>query len=145
MERYLESKIAFDQEKNKIWSSLPEQPPIKLPKKKMGQPWFDREMEDKQAGFLPKDENGDLIWDMEERIAKLRMEEKEELQRQEAEEAKAKKEEEVKGGKEKEKPKKPWEELVIDEDKLVAKWTGQEGLIVPEGVYQPKEKAYPGL
>ena len=134
-ERYFEAKAVFDAEKVKHWQDIPEAPPNTLPKPELRQPWFDRVMEEQQAMFLPKDENGKPDWNFEEKMQKLKLEE-EEVKKKQGQEAKAKEQSEDKKEKEKERKR----ELIVDEDKFVRKLLGKGELIVPAGVYQPKKK-----
>ena len=141
LEKYKTLKSTFDEEKMKpqYWDSIPEKPPNQLPKIELGQPWFDREMEEQMMVILrPEEEQRVKEIEMEDMMAvqKLRDEREERRKKEKEEEG----EEEGKGkgkGKKGEGPR-----VKIDEEKFVRKILGKEGLIVPPGLAMGVKSLY---
>ena len=117
LKQYHETKALWDAEKEEHWQSIPECRPRDLPREELPVPWFDTELLEQQKVFLTKDSGEER--GLEKLVKELKLAEKEE-----------------EGKKGEESKKYP----IVDEDKLVKKLLGIEGLIVPSGLVEGGKK-----
>ena len=119
LKAYHATKALWDAEIANQWQYIPECRPCDLPKDEIPVPWFDREMEEQQRAFytgVEEDEESEVT----KMLRELKVKEQEEVRVKQAD-----------GGK-----KYP----VVDEEKLVKKLLGTEGLVVPSGLVEGGKK-----
>ncbi|KAL9101100.1 MAG: hypothetical protein Q9163_003615 [Psora crenata] len=139
MAAFYEAKDRCDKIKMQCWNSIPEDPPNKYPKKPREKPWWDKEEEEQWAKLgLPIDlEHG--VDNLSALLSGQNLSEEREAKGASKEgntdrkDGKKKNKEEKEEGNVQVEPEDE-EEEGIDVDRLLAMWTGQDGLVVPPGL-----------
>ncbi|KAL9124962.1 MAG: hypothetical protein Q9217_005770 [Psora testacea] len=128
---YWEAKDRYDKIKMQSWHNIPEEPPNKLPKKPREKPWWDKEQEEGWAKMGLQVDAEDGVNDLTSLLSghELDGKTKEGLGKGAHPKEKKGKQDKLVGTEAKDE-----EEEEIDVDRLIAMWTGKEGLIVPPGL-----------